>query len=133
MIPAGLLSFGTFGAPAPDSALAGLAEALACAIPDEYASLLRQADGFLLENGTKLYAAAEAAERNATFEVATYAPGYIAVGDDSGGNAFLLGTAGNDTTLYAVGMGVMDTRYMHALAPSLAVWLQDELASQGKG
>ncbi|ROR93499.1 uncharacterized protein DUF4303 [Salana multivorans] len=46
--------------------------------------------GLLLDDGTTVYGPDDLAERNETFEVAEYAPGWVLVGDDSGGSGYLM-------------------------------------------
>jgi hypothetical protein len=43
-----------------------------------------------LQDWTTVYGVADLAERNATFETAGYCPGFLLIGDDSGGRGFLL-------------------------------------------
>lgn len=90
-------------------------------IPDEYRDLLQTANGFMLANGVSLYPAEDVAERNETFEVSKYAPGYLAIGDNSGGRSVLILFEG--AGVYAVDQGVMDPDDMEQLAPSLTEWI----------
>lgn len=46
--------------------------------------------GLLLDDGTTVYGPDDLAERNETFEVAEYAPGWVLVGDDGGGSGYLM-------------------------------------------
>ncbi|MFJ6679700.1 DUF4303 domain-containing protein [Microbacterium sp. NPDC091382] len=57
------------------------------------AGLWRVTDGLELDDGTTLYSAADIAERNETYEVAEYAPGWLLVGDVSGGYGYLMRSA----------------------------------------
>ncbi len=54
------------------------------------AALWQVSLGVLLNDGTRVYAPDEIDERNATLEVPEYAPGWVLVGDDSGGNGYLM-------------------------------------------
>lgn len=54
------------------------------------AELWRHSNGVMLDDGTSIYAADEITERNATFQVAEYAPGWVLIGDDSGGRGYLM-------------------------------------------
>lgn len=89
-------------------------------LPREVRELLSTANGFMLPNGVGLYAADEIEERNSTLEVGLYAPGYLAIGDDSGGNCLLvhIGRAG-----LFVHMGIMDPDEMELCAGSLREWM----------
>ncbi len=77
----------------------------------------------MLDSGVKLYSTGEVGERNATFEVAKYLPSYVAIGDDSGGNAFVMSVSPQDRIVYVVGQGVMDSRYMRTVADDIPAWL----------
>lgn len=59
------------------------------------ADLWLQPREVLLDDGTLIYGPDAIAERNATFEVAAYAPGWLLVGDDSGGLGYLMRRAGD--------------------------------------
>lgn len=58
------------------------------------ADLWRAVPGVLRGDGTCIYGPDEIDERNATFEVAQYAPGWVLVGGDSGGNGYLMRATG---------------------------------------
>ncbi len=45
----------------------------------------QRSGGAMLEDQVQIYATADIEERNHTYEVADYFPGWVAVGDDSGG------------------------------------------------
>lgn len=58
------------------------------------AELWRSCAGFVAPDGTAVYGPADLEERNETFEVARYAPGWVLVGDDSGGRGLLMRATG---------------------------------------
>lgn len=58
------------------------------------AELWRTTAGLLLPDGITVYGPEDIAERNETYEVAEYAPGWSLVGDDSGGRGLLMRQAG---------------------------------------
>ncbi|KAB8162017.1 DUF4303 domain-containing protein [Streptomyces sp. 3MP-14] len=58
------------------------------------AELWRLTPGWYLPDGTALYGPHSLAERNATYEVARYAPGWALVGDDGGGDGLLMRAPG---------------------------------------
>lgn len=60
------------------------------------AELWQTTPGLLLPDGTTVYGAEDIAERNETYEVAEYAPGWVLVGDDSGGRGLLMRSTGAD-------------------------------------
>lgn len=90
-------------------------------LPSDVKNLLTSADGLLLGNGLKLYSSAELGERNRTFETKRYAPGYLAVGDDSGGRAIVISI--DDERVFIVDQGSMDPDDMEPLGSSLEEWI----------
>lgn len=58
------------------------------------ADLWRATPGLHLPDGTAVYGPHSLAERNTTFEVARYAPGWVLVGDDGGGRGLLMRESG---------------------------------------
>ena len=58
--------------------------------------LWRTTPGLCLSDGTTVYGPHSLAERNATYEVDLYAPGWVLVGDDSGGLGYLMRAPGPD-------------------------------------
>lgn len=89
-------------------------------LPIDYRELMISADGFSFENGLVVYSTDELIERNETFEVDKYAPGHLAIGDDSGGRCILLSLASGK--LFLVDQGSMDPDDMETLA-NLKDWL----------
>ncbi|GAA1316684.1 hypothetical protein GCM10009647_045950 [Streptomyces sanglieri] len=70
------------------------------------ARLWRSTPGVLLDNGVHVYGPHLIQERNETFEVPRYAPGWVLVGDDSGGDGLFMRRHGRDRiTLYRLGLG----------------------------
>lgn len=58
------------------------------------AELWRTVSDLRLPDGTTVYGPHSLTERNTTFEVAEYAPGWVLVGDDSGGRGYLMRATG---------------------------------------
>lgn len=52
--------------------------------------------GVALPDGTVIYAPEEIGERNETYQVAEYAPGWVLIGDDGGGRGYLVRRGGPD-------------------------------------
>ena len=108
--------------PASRDQIDGLAEALGLRLPVEYRALLAEANG-VSANLVEIYSAATVPERNATYEVAVYSPGYILIGTL---NDFpLLLRAGEESAVYENDWGAMSPQTMKELAPSLAQWIAD--------
>jgi len=92
--------------PAPAQLIGALEAELAKSLPAAYRDLLLAADGMLFDNGLVLYPASQIRERNETFEVEKYAPGFLAIGDDSGGRAIMISL--DSEGVFVVGIGRMD-------------------------
>lgn len=69
-------------------------------LPQCYLELIRKVNGFVEEKGIKIYGIEEIKERNETFEVEKYLPGYVAIGDDSGGNLLLMKACALSTSVF---------------------------------
>jgi hypothetical protein len=108
--------------PAPEEAVASVNRLLPAPLPEDYSALLAQADG-VVADGFVLYSCAELPERNATFEVGTYAPGFVAVGDDNGGRALVMRGGSGRSPVFLVGHGTVLPACMIQIAGSLSEWL----------
>lgn len=72
------------------------------------ARLWRSTPGVLLDNGVHIYGPQCTGERNETFEVSRYAPDWVLVGDDSGGDGFFMRRHGRDRTcVHRLGLGAI--------------------------
>lgn len=96
-------------------------------LPDVFLKLLIEDDYEEKYINKKLYDIDEIVERNETWEVNIYAPGYIAIGDDGGGNVFLMKA---EKSAYEVVM--VDGGYMNPLDnPKIITYDFDKWISQG--
>jgi hypothetical protein len=108
--------------PASPDAIRRLRAEVALELSDDYVALLAQADGVCADSFT-LYPCEGVLERNVTFEVANYAPGYLAIGDDGGGRAIML-RGGNTSPVFVVGHESMSPEDMKQVAAGLSEWVQ---------
>lgn len=113
----------TLNQPASPEAIAAAGRLLPAVMPEDYAALLAQADG-LLANHFALYSCRDLPERNATFEVGKYAPGFVIVGGDGGGSAIVMRGGPGRSPVFLVGHGDMQPSHMELLAGSLAEWIE---------
>jgi hypothetical protein len=112
-----------FGNPgASDDQIQEAARTLGVEFPGFYSDFLRRSNGAGPEGNLLLYSTDDIAERNETFQVQEYAPGYLAIGDDSGGRSILIGLAGSPT-VYIVDQGSMDPDDFIEVSPDFAEWL----------
>ncbi len=116
----GQVSRPTAAAPAEvGRARAELATILPAALP----ALWSVRDGLLTESGIAVYSAAGIAERNATYEVAQYAPGFLLIGDDSGGRGFLLRAEDPDSAVFSSDLGDLGPEDFEVVAADFASWI----------
>jgi hypothetical protein len=108
--------------PASADAIRSVSQRLPTELPEDYAALLTQSDG-VIANTFILYSCDELPERNETFEVGEYAPGYVAVGDDNGGRAIILRGGRGCSPVFLVGHGTMQPADMVRVAESLSEWI----------
>lgn len=80
-----------------------------------------------LDGDVYLYLAEDLIERNECYETKEYAPGYISIGDDGAGMAFILSLDEKDLNVYIVGHGSMDPSLKELVSPSFQKWLAEGL------
>ncbi|UOD33065.1 SMI1/KNR4 family protein [Massilia violaceinigra] len=110
--------------PASRTAIEQVEAQLGMRLPDAYRELLACANGIRFDNGLVVYPLDDVIERNQTLEVGDYAPGYLAIGDDSGGQAVMLSLASGAVLL--VDMGSMDPDAVAPISQSLPSWIADK-------
>lgn len=84
--------------------------------PKEYVDFLLITNGLNSTGCLALHEIEILPERNVEYEVQKYLPGYFMIGDDSGGQAVLINSAGE---VFEVGMGVMNPKFLERSADSL--------------
>lgn len=99
-----------------------LEDQLKAILPLEYKQFLQITNGAEFACGVVIYPAGEVYEVNETYAVAEYLPGYLAIGDDSGGQFVVIPYAGEG--VYAVGQGCLDEGFFEVLAESIHAWVQ---------
>ncbi|WP_209313177.1 SMI1/KNR4 family protein, partial [Streptomyces lonarensis] len=91
------------------------------------AELWRQGPGVMLPCGVQAYGPDVLPERNATYEVARWAPDWVLVGDDSGGAGLLMRRHGADrSSVYLLGLGALEPDVAAAgerVTGDLGAWL----------
>lgn len=90
-------------------------------LPVDYVTfVLRLRQSELVSSKVLIYSFLEIIERNETFEVKEYCPGYLAIGDDSGGTALVLCLKTGKIGM--VDHGSMNPEDIHVVAKSFAEW-----------
>ena len=116
-----------------ETELLQLEQSLATRLPTALREFLKLSDGLSLGGGLLIYGSADLKERNDTWEVNEYAPGYLAIGDDGGGYVFLMRLKDDeDPAIYAVGSGVMDPEFAEKVSESLNAWVSAGLVAKGQ-
>jgi hypothetical protein len=90
-----------------------------------YIELLNSRGGNLIGSSTMIYCADDVIERNETFESKKYCPGFLAIGDDSGGIAFVIALGNDSSPVYAVDQGSMQPEDFTEVSPSIGLWLRN--------
>lgn len=93
------------------------------AVPQHLRALYLQTDGFVTPQGQVVYSVEDLCERNRTYEVPTYCPTYILIGDDSGGRGYLLSLDSADLKVYSSSLGDMGPEDFEVESASLAHWI----------
>ena len=106
--------------PASFERIQDLASKLALELPVQYQELLSEADGVNADD-VQIYSCDAVPERNETYEVSIFAPGYILVGSVSGFPVLL--RSGAKSPIYQGAWGLMNPSYFVLLATSLAEWI----------
>ena len=96
------------------------------ALPAHYLCFLQDWQEGMRGEQVLLYGAESLIERNETYDVPQSCPGYLAIGDDSGGRAVMLALDGASTAVYLVGHGSMQRDDFELAADDFAAWLADD-------
>jgi hypothetical protein len=110
----------------PHGLLLELESALGQTIPEAYRGFLMSYSGEVRDDGLLLYRAHEISERNRTFQVQRFAPGLLAIGDDSGGRLIIIRLADPKAEPLLVDAGAltpnMPASLLRSLADSWSAW-----------
>jgi len=111
---------------ATDQQIAEAENEMGVKFSEEYRRLLTYSDGLFANDIVKLYSTDEIAERNGTYEIAEYLPGYLMIGDDSGGYGIFLDAGSNPSPVYLMGHGSLLLSEAIVLAPSITDWIDQK-------
>lgn len=92
-------------------------------IPHSYRDFLKVSNGLYSGEELVLLEIEELESRNHDYEVQEYLPGYVMIGDNSGGTAIVMKY--DEDCVYEVDMGAMDTESLKKSANSLYQLLVD--------
>jgi hypothetical protein len=111
---------------ATDQQIAEAESEMGIKFPEEHRLLLTYSNGLFANDLVTLYSTEDIAERNSTYEIAEYLPGYLMIGDDSGGSGIFLDTGSNPSPVYLMGHGSLDVSIAIVLAPSMTDWINQK-------
>ncbi|MGE6630404.1 SMI1/KNR4 family protein [Bacillus sp. NPDC077027] len=94
-------------------------------LPHAYTALLKQINGFSIDGELLIYGTEDIVERNETWEVHDYANGYVEIGDDGGGQVFLMRQAEEEKKVWIVDAGVIDPQHVEMMTLDLIKWVSD--------
>lgn len=92
-------------------------------LPEDYLELLNTRGGEFCNDRVRLYGIDEIIERNDTYETSRYCPGFITIGDDSGGRAIVIALGKGPGPVYLVDHGAMTPDCFDLVAPDIRSWL----------
>ncbi|MES2260464.1 MAG: SMI1/KNR4 family protein [Pseudomonadota bacterium] len=97
-----------------------------CPLPPAYVDFLARIGGEFFRDCVLIYSADSIIERNETFQTKVYCPGYLAIGDDSGGRAIVIPLDAANSTVFSVDHGSMAPEEFEVVGESLQKWVADE-------
>lgn len=107
----------------PENVVAEVERWAQCPLPSIYRQLLPSFRDEIVGEQVLLYPPEVVVERNETYQTKLYCPGYMTIGDDSGGRAVIISLSDPECRVFLVGHGSMDPRDFVPLNMTLARWL----------
>lgn len=120
-----LLEFYKIYPPAEESRIEKVEQELGMKLPKAYKELLRHTNGFLTDDGINIFGTDDIVERNMTYEVKEYAPGYLGVGSDGGDYFFIMVANDEEKEMMKVDSGSMNPKYANIYASDFLVWVNE--------
>ena len=117
-------------APASEKEIGRLEEKMNIRLPAPYRSLLKNTNGCSNAGGVLIYGTEDLLERNETWEVNEYAKGYVAIGDDGGGNVFLMELNAEESKIFVLDCGDMNPQNATIIALDFHSWIGSGCASE---
>ena len=94
-------------------------------LPTDYVRFLESHEEQCFGDQVYLYSAEALIERNETYETQTYCPGYISIGDDSGGRAIVISVAEPLKKIFIVDYGSMSPCDFHEIPQDFDTWISN--------
>lgn len=99
-------------------------------LPNVYKELLRCTNGFSIGGGLIIYGTEHIAERNEVWEVDEYARGYVSIGDDGGGNVFLMAQHAEEKEVVVIDSGDMNPNHATVITADFKKWVNSGCVSE---
>ena len=120
-----LASWARVSPPATEEQIRAVEARFGFRFSDEYRNFLLVTNGMLAHDFVLLFSVDDILERNETNEISTYFPGWVMIGDDSGGRGILVPTNASEGPVYWVDMGSALIEESDRLSDRLTSWLED--------
>lgn len=108
--------------------IAEIQEWLGLRLPEKYAQFLLNHPEKIFAGRVLLYFAEDLIERNSTYETKAYCPGYLAIGDDSGGRAFIIPVERWTGSVFVVDHGDMTEAGFALVTTNFDGWIKNDCA-----
>ena len=105
-------------------------EQLGFTLPDQLRDIWSESNGFELPAGFTMYGTQDIAERNRTWETSRYAPGYVVVGDDSGGRLVVMVASPRSTEAFSTDSGDLQPTNFTLLGQDLLKWIEEGASTE---
>jgi hypothetical protein len=107
-----------------EEAIRGIEGWLGRSLPLAYRRALRSIRDAVIGSHVALYPAADVVERNGTYETMVYCPGFLTIGDDSGGRAVIIPVDDDTCPIFLVDHGSMAPSDFKRLPWRLEPWIE---------
>ncbi|MFJ9693991.1 SMI1/KNR4 family protein [Kitasatospora sp. NPDC101183] len=104
---------------------------IALGLPAPLVALWKVTDGLMTDAGVTVYSAGCIGERNASYEVEQYAPGFILIGDDSGGRGFLVRADRPGSAVFSSDLGDLGPEDFEVESADFASWIESLCPAPG--
>lgn len=113
--------------PATAAEIAALRSELGFDVPTSLQEVWRTSNGLSYpESGVTLYATNDIKERNESYEIGIYEPDFLLIGDDSGGNGFLIDKNEKESKVFKIDFGAIGSSKGEIVAEDLPSWIEQE-------
>ncbi|MEC1525640.1 SMI1/KNR4 family protein [Neobacillus niacini] len=93
-------------------------------LPNSYKDIIKTSNGLSTGEGILIYGTQDIIERNENWETQIYAPGYIAIGDDSGGGVFIMPQGEEEKKVLISDSGDMTPEHFELVTSDFTIWVK---------